>query len=106
MTSLTHTEAGLTAGTTYQFTVESRNSFGYSIVSDELTLLCAFIPEPPASITTSNLNDQVVVAWVEPVTNGSPITAYKVFIQQNDLTTFTEESVECIGTDAGVISSR
>jgi hypothetical protein len=47
-----------------------------------------------------------VIAWVEPVTNGSPITAYKVFIQQNDFATFTEESVECVGTDAGVISTR
>ena len=81
LTSLTYTAIGLTAGVTYQFTVESRNSYGYSVVSEELTLLCAFIPEPTASVTTTNLNDEVVIAWVEPVTNGSPITAYKVFIQ-------------------------
>jgi hypothetical protein len=81
LTSPTYTATSLTAGVTYQFNVEARNSYGYSVISDNIKLLCAFIPEPPASVTTSNLNDQIVVAWVEPVTNGSPITAYKVFIQ-------------------------
>jgi hypothetical protein len=52
-----YTAIGLTAGTTYVLTVESRNSYGFSVVSEEITLLCAFVPEPPLIVTTSNLND-------------------------------------------------
>jgi hypothetical protein len=106
VSATSYTAIGLTAGTTYVFTVESRNSYGYSVVSDELTLLCAFIPDPPLTVTTTNLNDVVVFDWIEPVTNGSPITAYRVYIRESDGTTFTEETVQCVGTDAAVISNR
>jgi hypothetical protein len=67
---------GLTFGTTYEFKVESRNSYGYSDFSDVLTLLCAFIPDPPTTVTSINANDLVTLSWNEPIANGSPITAY------------------------------
>jgi len=70
----------LTAGVTYEFKVESRNSYSYSAYSDVLTLLCAFKPDPPLIVTTTNTNDQVAVAWAAPIPNGSPITEYKVYI--------------------------
>lgn len=89
ITSTSYTATGLTAGTTYLFIVESRNSYGYSVVSDEITLLCAFKPDPPLTVTTSNSNDLVVIDWVEPITNGSPITGYKLFIRESDGSTFT-----------------
>jgi hypothetical protein len=57
ITNTYYTAIGLTAGTTYVLTVESRNSYGFSVVSEEITLLCAFVPEPPLIVTTSNLND-------------------------------------------------
>jgi hypothetical protein len=57
LTSLTYPAIGLTTGVTYLFTVESNNSYGYRVVSDELTLRCALIREPPESVTTINLND-------------------------------------------------
>ena len=41
-----------------------------------------------------------------PITNGSPITAYKIYIRQTDQTTYTQESVECDGASTVVISSR
>jgi len=43
-------------------------------------LLCAFVPDSPTTITTANVNDKVSVSWNAPVTNGSPITAYKILI--------------------------
>lgn len=52
---------GLTFGTTYEFKVESRNSYSYSPYSDTLTLLCAFKPDPPLVITTTNTNNLVTV---------------------------------------------
>lgn len=64
-------------------------------MSDELELLCAFKPDPPLTLSTSNVNEKVLISWGEPINNGSPITAYKVFIREKDGTTFTEETVEC-----------
>lgn len=104
--STSYTAIGLTAGTTYVFTVEARNSYSYSAVSNEIELLCAFVPEPPTTVTTTNLNELVVFDWNEPVPNGSPITGYKVFIRESDGTTFTEENVQCIGNDATVMANR
>jgi len=44
-------------------------------------MLCAYIPEPPSTVTTANSADKVVISWSTPVTNGSPITSYQIFIQ-------------------------
>lgn len=101
-----YTAIGLTAGTTYVFNIESRNSYSYSPVSEEITLLCAFIPEPPATVQTTNFEDKVIVTWSDPVTNGSPITSYRFFIRESDFTTFTEESIQCDGTSADVVTNR
>lgn len=101
-----YTVTDLSAGSTYEFTVEARNSYSYSPVSDELALLCAFISEPPATVTTSNVNDLVKLSWAYPVTNGSPITGYRFFIRESDVLTYTEETVECDGTDSSVITLR
>lgn len=45
--------AGLTFGTTYKFTIQSRNSHGLSPTSDEIELLAAFKPEAPVTVTTT-----------------------------------------------------
>jgi len=63
------------------------------------------VPDSPTLITTANANDKVLVSWSEPVTNGSPITAYKILIRRK-LLTFTQESVECVPTNAALIASR
>jgi hypothetical protein len=99
---------GLTFGVTYEFKVESRNSYSFSPYSDTITLLCAFKPDPPLVITTTNNNDLVTVAWNDPIANGSPITEYKIFIRESDEATFTEEltPVECDGQDSDVIDNR
>ena len=47
------TVTGLTSGLTYKFKVEARNTFGLSLYSFELQLVCGFIPEVPAAPTTS-----------------------------------------------------
>jgi len=86
VTSTSYTVTGVTAGKTYELKVEARNSYGYSASSSVLTLLCAFIPDSPTTITTTNVNDKVSVTWSEPVANGSPNTALKIFIRGKDLT--------------------
>jgi hypothetical protein len=49
-----YTATNLISGVTYQFKIEARNSYGHSVYSEVLTLLCAFKPEAPIAPTTSN----------------------------------------------------
>jgi len=97
---------GLTSGKTYKFKVEARNSHGYSAYSDEVTLLAAFKPEAPTTVTTAISGPHVIIQWSEPINNGSPITGYKIFIVEHNSAIFTQENIECDGNSSGVISSR
>lgn len=45
------------------------------------------------------------VEWVEPFTNGSPITGYRIYVLEHDKVTYTQESVECDGTTTDVINN-
>jgi hypothetical protein len=47
-------------------------------------MLCAFKPDPPTLISTSNEADRVKVEWNEAIANGSPITEFRVYIQESD----------------------
>ncbi len=49
ITATSYTATGLTAGLTYKFKVESRNSFGYSDLSSEISIICATLPSIPAT---------------------------------------------------------
>lgn len=69
----TYTAVGLTAGQTYKFKVESRNSFGFSVLSEEVAIIAAAIPDAPinlsndASITSA---DQIGISWQDGSFNG------------------------------------
>ena len=97
---------GLTFGITYEFKVESRNSYSYSPYSETLTLLCAFKPDPPLVITTTNSNDLVTVNWDDPIANGYEIHEYRFFFLESDGTTYTEETVECDGSNSDIVDNR
>jgi len=79
--STSYTAIELTAGVTYSFKIESRNSYGYSTYSSSITLLCAYVPDPPITVSTANSADKITITWSSPTTNGSPITAYKIYIR-------------------------
>ena len=81
LSSPAYKATGLVAGLTYEFKVLSRNSYSYSSQSEAITLLCAFVPDPPVSVTTANSNELVAISWGNSITNGSPIIAYKVFVR-------------------------
>ena len=52
-TATTFTAVSLSFGVSYSFTVKARNSYGYSVSSSSLTMLCGAAPETPAAPTTS-----------------------------------------------------
>lgn len=96
---------GLQYGTTYSFKVESRNSYGYSTYSSVFSILCAIEPDTIAAPTTHIDLDKVVVDWFAPNDHGSPITGYNVYILQNDKVTYSEETIDCVGTSSALMSN-
>jgi hypothetical protein len=54
---------------------------------------------------TANSDNQVTITWTSPVTNGSPITSFKIYIRSIDLS-FIQETGSCDGTSNTIISSR
>lgn len=57
-------------------------------------------------ITTTNVNDLVLIEWDQPVTNGSPVTSYRVYIQETGQGDFFEVQQTCDGSSAEVLTSR
>lgn len=106
VTGTSYIATGLEFGLTYGFKVEARNSYGYSVFSETLTLLCAFKPDPPLAVTVSNTGNQVTVSWIAPIANGYPVHEYKILVEEKDTGVFTQESVDCDGTDADVVANR
>ena len=95
----------MTLGITYEFKVEARNTNGYSSASSDFTILHATAPEIPSAPTTANSGTNVVIDWSAPTINGAAITSYTVTILQSDGSTYTEETVNCDGTDSTIITA-
>ena len=105
VTSKYYIATGLTYGVTYKFKVSARNAFGESELSEEFSLLCATKPLQPAAPTTARVNENLVVQWTEPNTQGTPIIGYKVYIRAADQT-YIHESANCLGYLEVVISTQ
>ena len=71
-----------------------------------MTLLAAFKPEAPDTVTTSVAGNLAIISWSEPVTNGSPITSYSVFVKKHAEETYIQESVNCQGSSAFTVTNR
>jgi hypothetical protein len=91
----------LTEGSTYQFKVEARNVYGFSVFSNTVSILAAQIPDQPfPAPTTTWIPDNVIVSWSIPDSGGSPITGYKVFLRQNDNITYSADLTNCNVTNS------
>jgi len=98
VTGLTTTATVITSlsvGTTYQFKIVARNSFGTSEYSETVSILAAQIPDKPVAPTTVFDRTTVVISWTAPFDQGSEITGYQVFIRESDEVTFTEDLTNC-----------
>jgi hypothetical protein len=93
----------LTLGETYDFIVYSRNSHGFSLQSETLSMVCAFKPASPTNALSANDGQDAVITWTAPANNGSPITAYRV-VFKTSVNTYAEELTYCDGTDATIVS--
>ena len=79
-TATTETATSLTNGAAYTFTVAAINGVGtgaQSAASNPVTPATA--PGAPTTVSaTTNPNGSVTVTWVDPASNGSPITGYSI----------------------------
>jgi hypothetical protein len=91
------TIAGLTVGEFYKFKVQSKNNFGLSEYSNELVLLCAWVPSAPAEPQCTLESDFIRIAWEEPSNGGSNIYGYRVEIR-TIATTWVQDLNDCDGS--------
>ena len=100
-----YTVTGLTAGVTYKFKVQARNTEGSSAYSAEVEILAAQAPSAPLTPTTTISGSNVIVNWSAPTNNGSPILGYLILIRQSDLTTFSADQTNCDGSQQAIIDA-
>ena len=86
---LNYNATSLTKGSTYQFKVEARNMYGFSVSSNTVSILAAQVPDQPTAPTTTWIPDNIIVTWYIPDSGGSPITGFKVFLRQSDNITYS-----------------
>jgi hypothetical protein len=86
--------------------VQARNHVGYSLFSTPVSILVAEEPAQPLAPVTSISESYVAISWEWPNNRGSPITAYKVVIRESDDFTFTEDLIDCDGTNADIVLNR
>ena len=73
ITATTYTKTGLTAGVSYQFKVQSHNSYGLSAQSTALAVVASSVPDTPlnfaniASLTTAS---QIGLNWTPGLSDG------------------------------------
>ena len=83
ITGTSTTVTGLSAGVTYIFYVQARNSVGHSPESTHVSILAAQIPNAPLSFSNAPLltsASQIGLQWSAPTFNGgSPILSYRVW---------------------------
>jgi hypothetical protein len=76
------TSVTLSAGTTYAFKVQARNTVGFSSDSSELSVLAAHLPDTPVSLANdagSTTGYQVGLSWSDGAYNGgSAVIDYQV----------------------------
>jgi len=79
----TCTFLGLTAGTSYTFTVTATNAIGTGPASSQASATAATVPDAPGAVTGTDVPNiaylsppQVTVSWSAPATGGSPVTGY------------------------------
>jgi hypothetical protein len=96
----------VSAGATYNFKVEARNSVGYSLLSDPVAILCAQPPDQPASPTVSSQDSNIIITWNAPYDGGTPILSYKILVLLDDGLTYLYEPNLCDGADPTIVSTR
>jgi hypothetical protein len=95
----------LTPGATYKYKVEARNSVGFSVILDQVTLLTAQIPDQVSAASTTRFEDEIFVSWTAPYSGSSEITSYTITFLESDGLTYSQELTYCDGTVSEIMDS-
>ena len=81
VTATSYTDASVTNGTAYYYTVAAVNAVGVSAPSAEVPVTPrATVPSAPSGLVASGGNGSVVLSWATPATDGGAgITGYDVY---------------------------
>jgi hypothetical protein len=106
---LTKTNTGLTSGNTYTLRVSARNIHGTGLPSPIVTVLAATEPDVPTNVQTVDNGVTVRITWDAPVNTGGTgvtIDGYQIVVLESDLSTYTEDVINCDGTDVTILANR
>lgn len=54
---------------------------------------------------THEIMENIIISWSTPYDGGSPLLSFTILIREIDGVTFTEDQVNCLGSDSGILSS-
>lgn len=102
-TGRTYTVTGLTAGTSYTFTVTATTMYGTSDAATASAIPLS-TPGAPTSLaaSTNTTTGVITLTWTAPANNGSAITSYRVYSSDSLLSGVTTPSVSITGTTATI----
>jgi hypothetical protein len=84
--------------------VLARNAYGSGQYSSEVTILSAQVPETPDPPTTTISGPNVVIDWNAPVSGGSSISSYTIYIMKSDMLTFEVNTQDCDGSKPEIVA--
>lgn len=89
-------------GENYQFKVQARNTVGYSLDSEVITIRAARIPDAPVNLVNDlsvTTDERIKITWSDvPYDGGSPVIDYDIYFDQG-LSVF-------VLLDSGIISKE
>lgn len=62
-------------------------------------------PDQPVAPITTNDGVNVVVSWVAPDNRGATISSYTITLRQSDELTFSEDTIDCDGTNSDIVAN-
>lgn len=62
------------------------------------------MPATPVAPTTSVSGSNVIVTWTAPYNNGSPLTAYNIYLRMSNLV-YAMQTTHCDGTTSAIIAA-
>jgi hypothetical protein len=97
--------SGISPGIQFKFQVRAKNMWGWGPFSTVLPVTPSAKPDQMPTVVTTN-DDQsgdVVMTWVIPSDNSSPITSYKIeFLDANALV-WSQLTTHCDGTNSAIM---
>lgn len=93
-TVVDYTISGFVGGTTNTFKIAAFNKYGVGSFTEDLVLVAGQEPDAVSAPTIEISQLYVIIAWVPSFNNYSPITGYRVLIQDGT-SAYTDATVDC-----------